>query len=318
MEHKTRALRCLEGTRKDLIDLIPEWVRNFSSTAMNILWIFGNPGAGKSTLAMHIANLLREARHLGVIVEFNRTTGVNASILWQTIAYALACKYPECRRVIVEKLKSGTLNLANATSVQIFSQLIAEPLQHLISGDAKTPTNRLPVIIIDALDECGGLGHSSWKARKDILDCFRDWQKLAPGVKLIVTSRTEQDIRLAFSNVPHTPLEIPTGTSVTETTTCDVESYMRDGFKKIAIANEIIGDWPCEEAIADLSRRAEGVFIWATTVLGFVDDVQPKEQLRTIPGGWFPSGDVYTLYCQILDISFPPYVQPGKLYPGRW
>ena len=94
---------------------------------MNILWIFGYPGAGKSTLAMHIANLLREARRLGVIVEFNRTTGVNASFLWQTIAFALAREYPECRRVIVDKLKSGTFDLANATSVQIFSQLIAEP-----------------------------------------------------------------------------------------------------------------------------------------------------------------------------------------------
>ena len=35
-KHKTRALRCLEGTRKDLIDLILEWGRDFSLTAMAV------------------------------------------------------------------------------------------------------------------------------------------------------------------------------------------------------------------------------------------------------------------------------------------
>ena len=43
--------------------------------------------------------------------------------------------------------------------------------------------------------------------------------------------------------------------------TCDVELYMRDEFKKIAKSNEIIDDWPGNEAITDLSHHAEGVFI---------------------------------------------------------
>ena len=272
---------------------------------MNILWIFGYPGAGKSTLAMHIANIFREARRLGVIVEFNRTTGVNASILWQTIAYALACEYPDCRRVIVDKLKSGTLNLANATSTQIFRQLIAEPLRSLTSGDTKTPANRLPVIVIDALDECGGLEHSSWKARKDILDCFRDWQKLAPGVKLIVTSRVEQDIKLTFSNVPHTPLEILTGSSVTEISTNDIQLYMKAEFSEIARLRGLSDNWPGLEIITHLSSLAKGVFIYAVTALKFIDDPNPRAQLKSILDGRLRTGDVYGLYRQILESSFP-------------
>ena len=117
-------MRCLDGTRKDLIAA----VQHFVVSALNILWIFGYPGAGKSTLAMHVADLFRIQHRLGVIVEFNRNTGINAVDLWQTIAYALACEYPECKKVMVSKLKSRTLDLANATSRHIFNQLVAERL----------------------------------------------------------------------------------------------------------------------------------------------------------------------------------------------
>ena len=100
----------------------------FAVSALNILWIFGYPGAGKSTLAMHVANLFCIQHRLGVIVEFNRNTGANAVDLWKTFAYALACEYPECMKVIISKLKSRTLDLANAMSRQIFNQLVAERL----------------------------------------------------------------------------------------------------------------------------------------------------------------------------------------------
>ena len=90
--HQTRRLRCHDGTREDLIAS----VQHFVVSAMNILWIFGYPGAGKSTLAMHVANLFSIAHRLGVIVEFNRNTGVNAvDLWWKMFALVLACKCHE-------------------------------------------------------------------------------------------------------------------------------------------------------------------------------------------------------------------------------
>ena len=311
--HQTRALRCMAGTRLDLISFILEWVRNIE-TALNILWIYGYPGAGKSTLAMHIAMIFRVAHRLGVIVEFNRNTGVTAVTLWKSIAYALAREYRECRNVIVTKIKSGSLDLANTTSREIFNQLIAEPLRQLTASHTKMSQYRLPAIIIDALDEAGGLDGSSRKARKEVLDCLTDWSNLAPGVKLIVTSRVEQDIELAFSKVPHKKLEIPTGSLVTDTSnsTRDIQLYLRNEFKNIAYGNKIEGDWPGNEIIADLACRAQGVFIWATTVLSFVDGVDPRYQLKTILDGQLPAGNVYGLYRQILNTSFPCTYDPNN------
>ena len=209
---------------------------------MNILWIFGYPGAGKSTLAMHVANLFCIQHRLSVIVEFNCNTGVNTVDLWKVFAYILVYEYPECRKAIISALKSGALNLANATSREIFNQLVAEPLRQLTAPGSKVPCDRLPVIIIDALDECGGLEGSNWKAREDILECLADWAKLAPGVKLIVTSCAEQDIIQTIKSTPHISLEMTTGTSATETSVHDIELYMKHKFKKFSSANEITGN----------------------------------------------------------------------------
>ena len=54
------------------------------------------------------------------------------------------------------RFKIGALKLANATSNEIFTRLIAEPLRQLRTANARISHDRLPVIIIDALDEYGG------------------------------------------------------------------------------------------------------------------------------------------------------------------
>ena len=99
--HQTWGLCCLDGTQEDLIASVEQ----FTVSALNILWIFGYPGSGKSTLTMHVANLFHIQHCLSVIVEFNCNTGVNAVDLWKVFAYILTYEYPECRKAIVSKLK---------------------------------------------------------------------------------------------------------------------------------------------------------------------------------------------------------------------
>ena len=94
-----RFLRCYKDTRKDVRSEIDNWAD--LPDALNVLWIHGYPGAGKSTLAMHFADLLCQRHRLAIIVEFSRETGVTAAILWNTVAYALANEYPVCREAIV-------------------------------------------------------------------------------------------------------------------------------------------------------------------------------------------------------------------------
>ena len=108
-----------------------------------------------------------------------------------------------------------------------------------------------------------------------------------------------------FSTIPHTPLEIHTGESVTRMSTHDIQLYMKAKFKRIASNNEMVGDWPGDEIVADLARRAQGDFIWATTVIKFIEGGIPKHQLEVVRNKTLPSGNVYGLYRQILESSFP-------------
>ena len=297
---ETQVLRCSEGTCEHPITTIRAWVPDTS--APNILWISGPPGVGKSTLASHVAELFRVTHRLGVIVEFNRITGVTAIILWKTVAYALAREYPECRNAIVSKLKSDTFDLAVATSSEIFTHLVAEPLQQLTAENTKVSPDRLPVVVIDDFDECCDSEGTGKDAREEISDCFVEWEKLAPGVKLIVTSQAGQENMQAFSRLTREPLTITIGAS-----TSDIQTYFKERFKKIA-ADPISSDWPGDKAIADLVQRTQGIFAWADIALNFIDDPleTPESQLKLIQDWTSPQGNLQQLYSHILEASFPP------------
>jgi DNA replication protein DnaC len=55
--------RCMEGTRRDVFRKIDHWLDDTS--APNILWISGSPGAGKSALASSLVSDLTKRRRMG-------------------------------------------------------------------------------------------------------------------------------------------------------------------------------------------------------------------------------------------------------------
>lgn len=84
----------------------------------------------------------------------------------------------------------------------LFSQLIEAPL--LASDDA-------PIVVVDALDECGGLDGRHSDNRKDLMRTVAAWSGLPSRFKLVITSRVESDIERLFSTIPHHPIEILAG-----------------------------------------------------------------------------------------------------------
>ncbi|OCH83859.1 hypothetical protein OBBRIDRAFT_711378, partial [Obba rivulosa] len=293
--------RCLNGTRKEILSTITSWTNDF--TASNVFWIHGYPGAGKSTIAFTIANQLKEANRLGAIFAFDRKPETSPSVLWRHISYKLTQEYLTCRVEIVSKVKDGALK--NITATEIFYQLVAEPLRQWGGVLTGFPHDRLPVIVIDALDECGGLGSSSIQGRGEILSRISEWAKLHPHFKLIVTSRFEHDINHSFSTIPHRSLAIDIGNAVKPESTEDIRRYIEDRFKKMTTGDESeLVNWPGEDVVDDLSKRALGIFIWVVTVLNYVA-VNPSEKwLNEVRGSLLPSGDVYALYRQILESAF--------------
>ena len=270
------------------------------------MWLRGYPGAGKSTVASHFADQLFQLHRLCIIFAFNRNDATNPIDLWCTVAYELACRYHTCRDVIISKLKNDGFNLTNATARDIFQELVVPSLRRLAESLKDFPLDSLPVFVVDALDECGGLSNTSGAlaARKEVTSQILLWAKLVPGFKLVVTSRSESDIERLFSNAPIRSVEIDTGDVHGQQSIEDVSKYVKHRFDNMSVELCPPG-WPGEDTIKELARRSSGIFIWAVTALDFIEEFDPVNRLRRVQNGEASLGSVDTLYRQILETSFP-------------
>ena len=79
----------------------------------------------------------------------------------------------------------------------MFQELVVPSLRRLAESLKDFPMDCLPVFIIDALDECGGLSNTSGTlaARQEVMSQILQWSKLVPGFKLVVTSQPDCDIQ---------------------------------------------------------------------------------------------------------------------------
>ena len=295
--------RCLKGTREDKLQAMHGWLMDLQGP--NMLWLSAYPGAGKSTIVAHFANQLRKLHRACIIYPFNRNVFSKSVDLWCSMAYQIAQTSTICRKIVAKKLREGTINPDFATAEEVFMELVIDPLQHLAKSDPLVPLDDLPVFIIDALDECGGLsGPSIRSARKDVMSQIAQWATSVPQFKLIITSRPEGDITQLFSRLSYFPLDIQTGDSDSLESVQDVTTYVRYRFETMFVESPPL-DWPTEDAILDLAQRSSGIFIWAVTALDFIEQHDPVNRLRKVRDGEVTLGGVNALYYQILDASFP-------------
>ncbi|KAF9494747.1 hypothetical protein BDN71DRAFT_1418000 [Pleurotus eryngii] len=286
--------RCLVGTRQDIISGIIDWAKN--DDPARIVWLHAYPGAGKSTVASTVAQLLSEAGCLGAIFAFNARTGTRSSVLWRLVSYELAQKFPECRKVVVEKLKARKPRLAHATAKEIFKEFVEQPLLNL----AERPPEPLPVFVIDGLDEYSSVeGPPS-----QLYSCIKHLALLKLPLKLVVTSRFEDSIRGMFACFPHFPITIGTGDKADAQSNNDIHLFFEHEFKIISEDLALGETWPGSDAVNTLTARAGGIFIWAVTVVKYIAQNPVPRLQDCMQGEAFVSGDLYSLYHQILEKSF--------------
>ena len=144
---------CMKGTRNDILDKIESELKRVDGP--NVIWIRGSPGVGKSALASSIAIRLQKQNRQAICFRFDRTefSTITTDALWRVVARDLAHQYPSVCQHIPKDNQMPILSDID----HLFKSLIETPLSTL--GDV--PHEELPVIVIDALDECGGLRHDS-------------------------------------------------------------------------------------------------------------------------------------------------------------
>ncbi|KDQ51816.1 hypothetical protein JAAARDRAFT_704052 [Jaapia argillacea MUCL 33604] len=296
---------CMANTRQDVFVQIENWANDLSGP--NILWIKGFPGAGKSAIASSMVSRLRALHRLGSFFFFRRdqASSQTPSAVWRTVAYDLSRIYPAARNVIVAKLKADEAVVSTANIIELFNELVKLPL---LQNSTSIPAGRMPIIVIDALDECGGLESSASTYRRNLLNTIKQWSQLQPCFKLLVTSRMESDISQTFESISYTvaSIELFTGRTVSQESASDIHLYLRNSFKAVReLYSYLSTEWPGQETLMSLTDTAAGLFIWAKTIVDLVEQGEPLAQLKLIISGQLARGSIDDLYCLILKTAFP-------------
>jgi len=295
--------RCHPGTREKATEDIVRWIEE-PTPSSSVLWVSGRAGVGKSALMQRIAEL--DGIYFGGCFFFRRgTPGCNVKDhLFSTLAYQLATNVHGMLEPIDQAMMRDFSLPKRSAAVQL-KRLIIEPIR-LLPIPAR-PT----IIIVDGLDEC-----EAFDSQRDILTLIGQITTDPDvAIRFIIASRPEHQICDVFNKEP---LFSRTRRLVLDEgydTATDIERYLREKFEDIHSRNrDIMPDvkslWPSKDDIQMLVWRASGQFVYAATVIKFVDSDTdfrtPEERLKIIlnpsPMHGSPFPELDRLYTQILSV----------------
>ncbi|KAK7000178.1 hypothetical protein R3P38DRAFT_3219058 [Favolaschia claudopus] len=261
---------CHPNTRLEILNHLTTWSQDTRDSASQILWVHGPAGTGKSAIAQSLCEELQAQHSLASSFFFKRghPSRGNAAKLWPTIAYQLALISPAFKAAIALRLTSDPALVDKSLPAQL-QKLLIDPYH-----DAEACDDRSLVIVIDGLDECEGDSR-----QEEILRSLPNLASL-PMLRILIVSRPEVHIKRVFGEAALScclNLTVPPSYG-------DVKAYLTDEFKRIREDHGVVGSWPEEDLIWHITRKSSGHFIYAATVIRFVEDkyCDPVDQLAIV------------------------------------
>ncbi|KIK64653.1 hypothetical protein GYMLUDRAFT_160575, partial [Collybiopsis luxurians FD-317 M1] len=142
---------CHEGTRVKIINDIKKWAENPDSPSG--YWICGMAGTGKSTIAMSVCESFAEQGTLAgsffcsrQIPECNKYGSIIPTLAYQLASYSRGFAFA------LRDVLGRNPDIASKKPKEQVQRLLIDPWQELMTKDQINM--RLPVVIVDALDEC--------------------------------------------------------------------------------------------------------------------------------------------------------------------
>jgi hypothetical protein len=288
--------KCLQGTRQHLIATIVRWIDG--DIDRPICWLNGPAGSGKSAVSQTLAELCDARQSLGASFFFLRGAGDRSRIahLIPTLAYQISISIPTTKPFIQHMLRTDPSVVRQALRYQ-FQKLVIEPI--LAVTDNNTTTTPM-ITFVDALDECDDKDLMA-EFIEIVADAYRN--RRLP-FRVFFTSRVEEHLRKK--------LEAPAARSVIYHLALqdfdaadDIRKFFRRRFDTIYEENRRLmrnmpRPWPSHTDLEALVRKASGSFIFAFTLINFVDDGQPH---RKLPVALSAHAGLDPLYAQVLSAA---------------
>ncbi|PPQ74279.1 hypothetical protein CVT24_001195 [Panaeolus cyanescens] len=316
--------KCHPGTRVSILSLLEQWALtktlNSDDGITPIIWLHGVAGVGKTAIAKSFAERLQGLGMLAASFFFWRPDPGRSDDrnLVPTLAYQLARSIPPLRSFIEDAIADDPAIFSCASKVQV-DTLILKPLRRLMDNSPNLDIYPLPkVLIIDGLDECGGLNRNRVKFQRrafEIIHSLASHQSLFP-FRILVLSRINHHIRILFETPAMRDMSRSILLEKGLAPISDIELYMDAQFKVIKASHpdkdSLSNVWPEKGITKRIAKCARHQFIIAATIMKFIADPdrQPKEQLTMVLeaihsdlSGKTSSvfAPLYALYRQVID-----------------
>src|SRR5258706_946936 len=280
---------CMEGTRETLLNEITAWAANESDTS-NLYCIHCLPGIGKTSIAHSICERLHNKQRLAGAFFCQRDDANMSEIrnILPTLISKLAEKFPPFRRIVADRLRSDGDLTSKSMKDSLFLDFICNLPRH--------PKHTL-IFVIDALDECGDN-----QDRRVLLKVLTEAAAHAPWLKIIVTSRPEDDIQYFFNRLPRNSYS-PYNLATDQDAEADLQTFARSQFDLVAEMWCLPTPWPDQPLFDGVISRASGLFIFVKTLVLALKQCENLEE--TLKAAFQDSADtgrkpLYNLYSSIL------------------
>ncbi|KLO08314.1 WD40 repeat-like protein [Schizopora paradoxa] len=314
---------CLAETRKHILDQVRKWLVDNSDTKKNIMWIVGAPGAGKTTIATSITKELRNRPYAKFFAKRDKSGLSDARRICPSIACSLAEKHDGMKAALMLALRDDKNTEVRDFSVSHqFENFFKGPLE-MDFKETGSRSSEVPVVIIDALDECYSRDSSNWDS---LLESLAGWPK---NSKLIITSRYHYELPDRPSET-YDFIDLATGLNAPEENKNDIQVFFTIKFTQMRSTKafriyKLPQEWPRREEIEEMTAYAVGLFIWADMAVKYIearDDAgnDPVERLQNVLDDIRDEGRsrikgenrVDNLYARIIFEAFPRQIRDER------
>ncbi|KAG9028145.1 hypothetical protein FS837_003970, partial [Tulasnella sp. UAMH 9824] len=226
----------------------------------------------------------------------------NPHLVYPTIASQLARLDPDLKRLIVAAVEDDH-EIGTLVPRKQFEKLIYEPLT------AWRGAKGTIVIVMDALDECS----PESGAEEILVRWAAELPKIRVPLRILITSRPEFHIRRKFQTLSLRTISQPYILHDIENSVVreDIELFLRHRLTEIAREHGIQTPWPTEPVLKTLVERAGILFIFASTVVKFIQTGKrksPETRLELLQKDGTSKGgsqyrDIDALYMQVLQYA---------------
>ena len=255
---------CLEGTRHEILDEITAWINNTEDNTSRVLWLHGEAGTGKSSIAHTIADRFKKLGRLGSCYCFDRKQNQMVAQRDKNIFTTIARDLADCDKQMRRELASAIhqdMSLKHTTDIQQqWKELIMKPAKAF----SETMVGPI-VIVIDGLDESGMTAsrHDLLRILAGKLDDDESLiTKLPPHIRILLTSRPLPDITNALNGAEHvrskSMFSIPLALS------------QRDIFRYVSRELSGLEGIEIEDVSASLTSVSDRLFEWARLACAYV------------------------------------------------